>query len=79
MPMFDFQCDRCAHGFEAFVRGSDVPACPQCGAATVSRQLSSFGVGVSAGERREAAGGGNYLGRARKGSGFGCGANCACH
>lgn len=79
MPMFDFQCERCAHGFEAFVRGSTTPACPQCASEAVTRLLSSFGVGVSSGDRREAASGGNYLGKARKGGAFGCGANCACH
>jgi len=78
MPMFDFRCDQCAHDFEAFVRASTTPECPQCRSATVSRRLSTFGVGVSSSGSAPA--GGNYLGRARtQGTGFGCGAGCACH
>lgn len=76
MPMFDFHCDQCAHDFEAFVRSSSaVPQCPQCQAATVSRRLSTFGVGGAS----PASPPGAYLGRARAGGGFGCRPGCGCH
>lgn len=42
MPMYDFQCQHCGHGFEALVRGSSpLPACPACASTEVSRQVSA--------------------------------------
>ena len=74
MPMFDFRCDKCEHDFEAFVRASVTPICPKCAAETVTRRLSSFGVGTSSSSSA-----GAYLGRAKGIAGIGCGGGCACH
>ena len=40
MPIFDYVCRSCEHEFEALIRGSAVPACPQCGSLELDRQLS---------------------------------------
>ena len=40
MPLFDFVCKSCQHQFEALVRGSQTPACPECGSTALERLLS---------------------------------------
>jgi putative FmdB family regulatory protein len=40
MPIYEYQCKKCEHQFEALVRKSDVPACPSCGATHLERLLS---------------------------------------
>jgi putative FmdB family regulatory protein len=40
MPIHDFQCKKCQHGFELLVRGSALPACPGCGSAEVEKLVS---------------------------------------
>lgn len=40
MPIFDYICRSCEHAFEALIRGSSVPACPECGSLELDRQLS---------------------------------------
>lgn len=42
MPLYDFVCRACKHQFEALVRGSDAPACPQCRSQDLERLLSTF-------------------------------------
>ena len=44
MPIYEYQCRACGHGFETLVRGSDQPACPACRSREIERLLSSFGV-----------------------------------
>jgi len=41
MPLYEYQCDACAHRFEAIQKFSDPPiaTCPECGAAV--RKLQS--------------------------------------
>jgi len=45
MPLYDFECSKCRHVFEAFVKMSDsyddLP-CPQCGARKPKKQVSAF-------------------------------------
>lgn len=41
MPIFEYVCNDCATEFEALVRGSKTPACPECGSANLERKLSS--------------------------------------
>lgn len=50
MPLFEYQCTRCAHRFEALVRGEDAPRCVRCGAGELEKLLSVFAVS-SPGER----------------------------
>lgn len=40
MPIFDYICTKCQHQFEALVRGSSSPACPECQSTEVEKQLS---------------------------------------
>jgi putative FmdB family regulatory protein len=42
MPLYEYQCDGCAHRFELIQKFSDPPAdaCPKCG-GSVSKLLSS--------------------------------------
>jgi putative FmdB family regulatory protein len=63
MPIFDFVCTSCQHEFEALVRGSATPACPQCGAVLLEKQLSlpsvktesTRGLAMQAAKRRDKA------------------------
>jgi putative FmdB family regulatory protein len=48
MPIYEFQCRACGHGFETLVRGSEQPSCPTCGSQDIERLLSSFGVSSEA-------------------------------
>ena len=40
MPLFDFSCKKCGHVFEALVRKTTVPKCPECGATELEKLLS---------------------------------------
>jgi putative FmdB family regulatory protein len=48
MPLYEYQCRACGHGFEALVRNSQQPACPACHSVDIERLLSSFGVSSEA-------------------------------
>jgi putative FmdB family regulatory protein len=40
MPIFEYSCRACAHQFEALVRGTKTPVCPECQSADLERLLS---------------------------------------
>src|ERR671936_150187 len=42
MPIYEYVCMQCESHFEELVRNGADPACPDCGAADVRRQLSVF-------------------------------------
>jgi len=42
MPLHDFVCRACGHGFEALVMGKEQPVCPRCGSTELTRQMSTF-------------------------------------
>ncbi|GAP35506.1 FmdB family zinc ribbon protein [Piscinibacter sakaiensis] len=42
MPIYEYACEDCHHGFEALVRHDTVPACPRCGSTRLNKQLSVF-------------------------------------
>ena len=43
MPIYEYVCMQCESHFEELVRYDDAsPACPDCGAADVRKQLSVF-------------------------------------
>ncbi|MCC6764351.1 MAG: zinc ribbon domain-containing protein [Deltaproteobacteria bacterium] len=48
MPVYEYVCRGCRHGFETLVLGSDVPTCPQCRATDLQRVLSVAAIGRSA-------------------------------
>lgn len=52
MPLYDFKCGSCGHGFEKIVKLREIPACPACGAAEVERLLS-FSASVSTDKTRK--------------------------
>lgn len=50
MPLFEYQCKQCGARFEALVIGSRTPeACPRCDSPAIDKQVSTFGLGASAG------------------------------
>jgi putative FmdB family regulatory protein len=43
MPIYEYVCMKCESHFEELVSlGAPNPACPDCGAAKVSKQFSTF-------------------------------------
>ena len=65
MPIFEFVCQQCRHGFEEILTHTQLDAgdvaCPACGCSKVERALSSFATGSG--------GGGSF------GGGGGCGSS----
>ncbi|MHB1459956.1 MAG: FmdB family zinc ribbon protein [Armatimonadota bacterium] len=47
MPIYEFLCSDCQHGFEELLPSTDISKvqCPKCKGAKVKRQLSLFGIG----------------------------------
>jgi putative FmdB family regulatory protein len=43
MPLYEYQCEKCAHRFEVIQKFSDGPieVCPKCGGGPVMKLLSS--------------------------------------
>ena len=44
MPLFEYVCKDCNHGFEALVYGSQKAECPKCHGKKLTPQLSVFAV-----------------------------------
>jgi putative FmdB family regulatory protein len=44
MPIYEYKCVKCEHGFEHLARTASepVPKCPKCGAGRPAKQLSVF-------------------------------------
>ena len=40
IPIYEYSCQGCGHSFEALVRGSSEPTCPECESADLERQFS---------------------------------------
>jgi putative FmdB family regulatory protein len=40
MPIYDFKCRECGHGFEELVRLNETVDCPKCRAKNAERQFS---------------------------------------
>ena len=64
MPLFEYRCQDCDHGFELLVRESTTLECPACHGAKLEKQLSVFAVGAD-GAAAPDAGGGRPLRRVR--------------
>lgn len=45
MPIYEYVCRKCHHGFEALVDSSGKAACPQCESEELDKQLSVFAAG----------------------------------
>ena len=52
MPLYEYACEECNHLVEVLVRGSEQPACPDCGRGKLQKQLSVISAAV-AGKRLE--------------------------
>jgi putative FmdB family regulatory protein len=46
MPLFEYRCRDCDHGFELLVRESTTLECPACHGDKLEKQLSVFAVGA---------------------------------
>ncbi len=46
MPLYEYRCQDCQHGFELLVRESTTFACPACHSQKLEKQLSVFAVGA---------------------------------
>lgn len=72
MPIYEYACMECEEHFEELVRGDrQVVTCPQCGAAKVLRQLSTFAVTGAATKP-------SFSGPTGGGGGGCCGGSCGC-
>jgi len=50
VPLFEYQCRKCGHEFEALVIGTRTPVCPKCKSEELEKRVSSLGfAGVGAG------------------------------
>jgi len=43
MPLFEYNCRKCGHEFEALVIGTRTPACPKCKSEDLEKRVSSLG------------------------------------
>jgi putative FmdB family regulatory protein len=50
MPLYEYQCKKCDHQFEALVMGSTIPACPVCNSKKLDKLLSTFAVSSNNGD-----------------------------
>lgn len=51
MPIYEFDCKKCGAAFEKLVRNREEKVtCPECGARTVEKRFSLFGVQGGAGK-----------------------------
>jgi putative FmdB family regulatory protein len=53
MPIYEYVCRACKHGFEALVYGSEQPSCPRCAGAELEKQFSAFAAPAGDGGRAE--------------------------
>ena len=44
VPLFEYECKKCRHRFEALVVGTRKPACPNCKSEDLEKLVSAFGV-----------------------------------
>ena len=47
MPIYEYQCRKCEHEFEAIVRVGGTASCPSCQSDDVERVLSMFAVNTA--------------------------------
>lgn len=47
MPIYEYACRDCGSEFEALVRASTIPECPQCRSTELAKKLSVFATAAS--------------------------------
>jgi putative FmdB family regulatory protein len=58
VPLFEYECKKCGHEFEALVIGSKKPVCPKCKGEDLAKRVSALGfAGVGAGSYGRSSGG----------------------
>ena len=45
MPIYEYECRECRHGFELLVHTGGTPVCPSCDGVSLQKRLSAFAVG----------------------------------
>ena len=50
MPIYEYACNECGQEFEALVRSTTVPECPNCHSQALEKQLSVFATTASSPE-----------------------------
>jgi putative FmdB family regulatory protein len=75
MPLYEYVCQSCRHGFERYVQAfGDPVSCPACQGAEVEKQLSTFAFAGGSPGASASSGGCRATG-----GGCGCGAGgCGC-
>lgn len=61
MPLFEYECRKCGHQFEALVIGTKKPVCPKCKSEELEKRVSALGfagVGGSSSGRSSSCGSG---------------------
>ena len=48
MPIYEYVCQNCNHGFEVLVYGNEKVECPKCHGRKLAPQLSTFSVASKA-------------------------------
>ncbi|MFN7978768.1 MAG: zinc ribbon domain-containing protein [Vicinamibacterales bacterium] len=56
MPLYEYRCQECDHGFELLVRESTTLECPACHGQKLEKQLSVFAVSAPGASPMRAAG-----------------------
>jgi putative FmdB family regulatory protein len=57
LPIYEYVCRKCQHGFEALVDSSGKASCPQCESDELEKQLSVFAAGKARAELSAPSGG----------------------
>lgn len=52
MPIHDYDCQDCGHGFEELVLGDEAVECPKCESVKLKPRISTFSVGLSSWQRQ---------------------------
>lgn len=55
MPIYEYVCRTCRHGFEALVDSTGKAACPSCRGEDLEKQLSVFAASTSSGSSTSSA------------------------
>jgi putative FmdB family regulatory protein len=86
MPIYAYKCGACGHAMDALQKLSDAPltVCPQCGQATLQKQITAAGFqlkgsGWYATDFKGAAAAPAAAAASDAPSAPACGASCACH
>lgn len=40
MPIYEYTCETCQHGFEFLLRNGEQPSCPECGGRKLAKRFS---------------------------------------